>query len=356
MRPDSVARSAFLLLLVGTTYLMYVIFKPFLPGILWAVVLTVAFYPVYLRLVEKFHGRSWAASGLLSVLVAAFIVVPAVLAAVKVGQAAVKGYAWLEAQQGDGGDFFSTVGSLPWVVAIKERVGQYVDLSQVNLRSTAIEGLRNLGQIVIGKTRTFVTSVFGTLVTVFVALLTMTVLFHEGTRLVQYIRRILPLGPEDKEAMLRLLEGVTRSVFFGALATALLQGVLGGIGFAVVGLPAAVTFGALMFFCALLPTGTVLVWGPAVIWLFIDGHPVKALILLIWGAAVVSTADNIVRPYLVGRGVKVHTLLVFFGILGGIVSFGLIGVFLGPIVISLFFFLLEVARRDFLPASPGGTA
>jgi predicted PurR-regulated permease PerM len=102
--------------------------------------------------------------------------------------------------------------------------------------------------------------------------------------------------------------------------------------------------------------GTAVVWGPAVIWLFVDGHPIKALILLVWGAAVVSTADNLVRPYLVGRGVKMHTLLVFFGILGGIVAFGLIGVFLGPIVIALFLFLVEVARREYFEPSSGEAA
>jgi predicted PurR-regulated permease PerM len=335
---------------------MYLIFKPFLPGFTWAVVLTVAFHPLYLRLVERFRGRAWAAAGLLSVLVAAFVVVPCILAAVNVAQGVAKAYAWLMAQQDSGETFLANVATLPWVEALQERIGQYVDLSQVDLRATAISALQGAGALLLGQTRNLVAGVLGAVVTVFVTLLTMTVLFHEGTRLLGFVRRILPLSTEDKDAMLRDLTGVTRSVFFGALATALLQGVLGGIGWAIVGLPQPITFGAAMFFCALLPVGTAVVWGPAVLWLFFDGHPGKALVLLIWGAAVVSTADNFVRPYLVGRGVKVHTVLIFFGILGGIVSFGLIGVFLGPIVISLFLFLVEVARRDYLEPGAGEAA
>lgn len=351
MGSDSVGRLAFLLLLVGTSYLMYLIFKPFLPGFAWALVLAVAFDPLYLRLVHRFRGRAWAAAGLLATLVAAFVVVPSVLAAVKVAQGVAQGYAWLEAQQDAGESFLANVATLPWVGVLREKIGQYIDLSQFDLGETAKSALQGAGNLLLGQTRTFVASAIGTVVTVFVALLTMTVLFHEGPRLLQFVRRILPLKSEDEDALLRELTAVTRSVFFGALATALLQGVLGGIGFAIVGLPAALTFGAAMFFCALLPGGTALVWGPGVVWLFVDGHPVKALILLVWGAAVVSTADNILRPYLVGRGVRLHTILVFFGILGGLVSFGLVGVFLGPVVITLFLFLVDVARRDALGAS-----
>jgi len=356
MESGSVARAAFLLLLVGTSYLMYLIFKPFLPGFAWALVLTVAFHPLYLRLVRRFRGRTWAAAGLLSVLVAAFIVVPCILAAVKVAQGVASGYTWLEERQDAGEDLLSHVASLPWVETVREKIEDYVDLSRIDLRRTVISAAQAAGAVLIGQTRTLVASVLGAVFTIFVTLLTTTVLFHEGATVLGFVRRILPLQPADKDAMLRVLTGVTRSVFFGALATALLQGLLGGIGWVIVGLPSAVTFGAAMFFCALLPIGTALVWGPAVLWLLFDGHPGKALILLIWGAAVVSTADNFLRPWLVGRGAKMHSVLLFFGILGGIVSFGLVGVFLGPIVISLFLFLVEVARRDFLEPSAGGTA
>src|SRR5262245_124057 len=333
MGSDTVGRAAFLLLFVGTTYLMYLIFKPFLPGFAWAVVLAVAFHPLYLRLVARFRGRAWAAAGVLATAVAAFVVVPCVLAVVKVGQGVAKGYAWLAAQQDTGEGFLTNIASLPWVVTLQEKLGRYIDLSQVDLRETAMSTLQGLGNLLLGQTRTFVAGAIGTLVTVFVALVTMTALFHEGSRLLKFTRRLLPLDAKDQDAMFRELTAATRAVFFGALATALLQGVLGGIGWAIVGLPSALTFGAAMFFCALLPVGTVIIWGPGVVWLFVDGHPWKALILLVWGAAVVSTVDNLVRPYLVGKGVKLHKLLVFFGILGGIVTFGLVGVFLGPIVI-----------------------
>jgi predicted PurR-regulated permease PerM len=101
-----------------------------------------------------------------------------------------------------------------------------------------------------------------------------------------------------------------------------------------------------MFLCALLPE-TPRLWGPAVIFLFTTGHPWKAGILLVWGVLAVSSVDNLLRPMFIGRGVKLPVMLIFLGTLGGMLAFGLIGLFTGPLVITIFLFLLEVVRRDF---------
>ncbi len=346
MRSENAARALFVGLLALTLYLMYLIFRPLLPGIAWAIVLAVAFQPVYARLARWLKGREWTAAVLMSVLVGAFIVVPAVLAVIRVGQGLMGAYAWLSARATPGGTSLVDLSRVPWVSDFLAWLGQYVDVSKLDFEGMALSVLKTLGNALASRTSGFVADALATLLTVVVMLVTMAVLFHEGPRLMALVRQFLPLSDEDKEQALRQLRDVTRSVFFGVLFTAAAQGVLGGIGIAFTGLPSAVTFGAAMFFAALLPAGTVIVWGPAALWLLLAGHPWKALFLVVWGIGVVSMADNLLRPLFIGRGVQLHTLLVFFGILGGMLAFGLIGLFTGPLVITLFLFLLEVARRD----------
>jgi predicted PurR-regulated permease PerM len=204
---------------------------------------------------------------------------------------------------------------------------------------------------VAGHTTAFVTNAVSSVLTFVILLVTMVVLFQEGPRVLELARRFLPLAERDKDAAIEQLQQVTRSVFFGVLLTALVQAVLGGIGTAVVGLPSPALFGAAMFFAALLPGGTALVWGPATVWLFATGHPWKGGVLLVWGLAV-SSVDNLLRPLFIGRGARTHMLLVFFGIFGGMLAFGLVGLFIGPLVITSFLFLIDVARREFFPEEP----
>ncbi len=357
MRSENAARALFVGLLALTLYLMYLIFRPLLPGIAWALVLAVAFQPLYARLVRWLKGWEWAAAILLSALVAAFIVVPATVAVLRVGQGLFEAYDWLNAHVAQGGSGVVNLTSVPWVSDFLEWLGQYVDLQKLDVQAMALSVLKTLGNAVAARTTGFVANALQTLMTFAVLLVTLAVVFHEGPRVIAIVRQFLPLSERDKEEAIRQLRDVTRSVFFGVILTAMTQAILGAIGIAIAGLPAAITFGAAMFFAALLPAGTVIIWGPAAIWLLATGHPWRALFLVIWGVAIVSMVDNFIRPIFIGRGVQMHTLLVFFGIFGGMLAFGLVGLFIGPLVIALFLFLLEVARRDFfretLPASTG---
>lgn len=355
MSSENAARAVLVALLVLTLYLMYLIFKPFLPGIAWAIVLTVAFEPLYRRLVGWLRGREWTAAILLSALVAAFIAVPSVLAVLKVAHGIADAYAWAEERAATGGSILSDVEANPWVARLMGWVRAHVDVAALDLQSMTLSAFKAVGGSLAGQTRALVANVIGTGLTLIVLLVTMTVLFHEGPRLVQAVRWFLPLSEEDKEAVFRNLRDVTRSVFFGVLLTALVQAIVGAIGFAVVGLPSPITFGTAMFFCALLPMGTAVVWAPAALWLFLAGHPVKGAFMLVWGMGVVGLVDNFLRPYFIGRGLRMHMLLVFFGVFGGMLAFGLIGLFTGPLVITLFLFLMEIVRRDLFPEGKGAT-
>lgn len=343
-----VFRGVFVALFALTLYLMYRIFVPFLPGIAWAVVLVVAFSPVYERMLRWFRGRAWLAAGTLSLALAAFVVVPAVLAAIQAGKGAVEGYHWLQSLRESGGAETDLLERVPALKDAREFAGRFVDVESIDLEDMALSALKTVGNALAGKSAEFVANAVQTLLTFVVMLVTMASLFHDGPAMVQAARRFLPMSEADRDALFLELRQVTRSIFFGVLATALVQGTLGAIGFAIVGIPQPVTFGAAMFFFALLPGGTAIVWGPAAIWLFATGSWGKAVFLLIWGVVAVSSIDNVLRPLFIGRGVRLNTLLIFFGLFGGMLAFGLVGLFLGPLIITLFLILVEVARRDLL--------
>jgi predicted PurR-regulated permease PerM len=135
-------------------------------------------------------------------------------------------------------------------------------------------------------------------------------------------------------------------VFVSVGLTAAVQAGLGTIALLVLGVPNAFTLGATMFFAALLPGGTAIVWLPVGIWLGMNGHPWKAVILIAWGAGVIGTIDNVLRPYFAKDGVKLPTMLLFLGLVGGLFAFGIVGLFVGPIALYLLRELMTAVRQE----------
>lgn len=348
MSSDYAARAIFLGLFALTLYLVYRIFLPFLPGIAWAIVLSVVFEPIYTRLVRLLRGREMLAAILLSTLVAAFIVVPAVLIVMRVAQGLVGVYTWLE-QEVRSGQLLARLQDSSWAGRALAWVDEHAKLGDIDLQAMALSAVKAAGAALASRTGAIVANALETVLGLLVVLLTMTVLFPARPRLVAAVRRYLPLSEKDKDEVLAELRDVTRAVFYGVGLTALVQAVLAAIGFFIAGVPNALVLGAVLFIFALLPGGPTLIWGPAAVWLFATGHPGRGVFLVVWGMIIVGTADNVVRPIFIGRGVKLHMMLVFFGTLGGLMTFGLLGLFIGPLIITAFLAFLEVARRGFFP-------
>jgi predicted PurR-regulated permease PerM len=160
-------------------------------------------------------------------------------------------------------------------------------------------------------------------------------LFTNRARITETLTEALPVPDGDAKRIVQDLILLTRSMFTSVVLTAAVQAALGGAALLALGVPHVLSLTAVMFFCAVLPGGTAVVWVPAAIWLAANGHPAKAVILFIWGAGVVSTIDNVLRPLFAGKGVELPTTVLVFGTLGGMLAFGLVGLFLGPIVLYL---------------------
>ena len=182
----------------------------------------------------------------------------------------------------------------------------------------------------------------------FVMLYAMFSFLINGPALLNRIMGYAPLSQADKEEMLRVGLSVSRATVKGTLIIGIIQGTLGGLGFAVVGIEAAVFWGAVMAVLSILPgIGATLIWAPAVIYLLMTGQTLPGIGLLVWSAGVVGTIDNVLRPTLVGRDTQMPDLLILLSTLGGLALFGASGLVLGPILAALFMTVLAVYSRVF---------
>ena len=212
----------------------------------------------------------------------------------------------------------------------------------VDLRAAAISGLQRVAQFLAVQAPVILGSTLGLVFSFLVMIAGMPILFSKGETLVEALASALPLPLEDARRILGDIGDMTRSVFVSVGLTAAVQAALAGAAFFALGVPRPLSLTAVMFFAAILPGGVVLVWAPVALWLAAAGHTGSALVMAGWGAGVVGTIDNVLRPLLAGRGVKIDGTTLFLGMIGGLIAFGLVGLFLGPILL----FATTRARRD----------
>jgi predicted PurR-regulated permease PerM len=167
----------------------------------------------------------------------------------------------------------------------------------------------------------------------------------DGDAMLRRARKFIPLEEAYKERLVEHLSGITRAIVFGMSMTALMQGLVLGIGFSIAGLPSPVVFGVLGALVAMLPVGgTALVWVPAALWLFFDGRWGYGIFMVAWGA-MLSLLDSVLKPLLISGRASISALVVFIGVLGGIAAFGAIGIVAGPVILSLVLALIEFAEE-----------
>jgi predicted PurR-regulated permease PerM len=188
----------------------------------------------------------------------------------------------------------------------------------------------------------------GALLTLVVSLWTMYYVLVDWPRIARHLERVLPLSPVHTRALVDEFRDVGRRAFLGTVAGAFIQGTVAGVGFAVFGVPQPATWATLLGVLSFIPVvGTILGWLPPALWLLTTGHPVRALLLVVWSLVLVMAAnDYVIRPRLVGGGGDAHPLLMLVALLGGISVFGVAGVIVGPIIMSLFVASAHIYERE----------
>ena len=228
---------------------------------------------------------------------------------------------------------------------------QWIDektpLSAAELQQWLVDGARRALEFAVSSGRQVLLGAVGAVIGLLLTLFILYFFFRDGDQMAGRLLRVIPADESRKTRLVAQLSDVIRAVVFGALATALIQGALMGVAFEIAGLPSPVVFGFVTSLVALLPVaGTALVWVPATIALYAQGRPGWALFLLLWGALLVGSVDNILKPRLISGRARIATLPVFFGVIGGLAAFGPIGLFAGPLVIALALALLGFVEES----------
>jgi predicted PurR-regulated permease PerM len=225
-------------------------------------------------------------------------------------------------------------------------LGKYVDLSGVDFRSALLKWVDGASRFLVGLSGRALSNLLFLVLEIVVVFFTLFFLFRDGSWIQQRIGSVLPLTSEQSTRLVsRVSETIVASVH-GGIAVGLAQGLLTGIALWILGLSSPVLWGLVAALASLIPlVGTGLVWVPATAALAVEGHWIKALILLTWGAAVVAQIDALVRPYIMSGRAKMHNLFIFFALLGGVKAFGFIGVFMGPVIVSVTIALLDMLRE-----------
>jgi predicted PurR-regulated permease PerM len=325
------------LLVVGTVLVL----RPFIISLILAAVLAYASWPVYEWLLARLHERTGRAATLMTVLLLLTLVTPFAIMAVSLVDNAVELLrllraalnrplpeppVWLDSLPLAGAYFKGK-----WLSLMQEEEGalllqvkQY--LLQLPLRDWAITAGSALGQGVVLIT-------FSVLICFF--------FYRDGPAITARVQAVMEhLAGHRARQLIEITAGTVSRVVNGILGTALAQSVLALIGFWIAGVPGAMLLGLLTFFLSIIPMGPPLVWLPAAVWLYFQGQPGWAIFMLAYGMLVISSIDNVVKPYLISRGGTLPLLLVFMGVLGGLMTFGFIGVFLGPVILAIGYALL----------------
>lgn len=343
-------------LIILSFYLFYVVISPFLVPIVWAMILAFVFYPVYRRLNHRLRGRKSLSALVMTAFVVILIVFPSVYILSMLTHEAISAYAFFENGLKTGR--FQSILELkdhPIIQGLWNQLNQYVDLSEIDLNSLLLENVRRVSAFAINQTSRIIRGFSFIIVNFCLVIISLYYVFKDGDQLLRKIREAIPLVPQDRDLLFARLEEMVYATIYGGIFVALLQGFLGGVAFWFLGLSSAVFWGTIMAFLSFLPiVGPFLVWGPVVLYFFFQGSFLKGIVLLAWGGAVVGLSDNFLRPILISKRTKLHTMLLFFGVLGGMKSFGLLGLIVGPLVVTVCITILDIYSEKAAQTAPSG--
>jgi predicted PurR-regulated permease PerM len=319
---------ALVLVLSGVTvillYLCYVLLLPFLPVLAWALAFGIIARPLHDRIARRV-SKPGLAAGLTTALVTLALIAPLILVAQTMFDQGLNAYQQLK---GGGFDRFrAVIARNPTLAPVLRRVERQVNVER------EVENLgRSIGPRLPGVVTGSLRAGAGVLITIF----TLFFFFRDRAAALQVVRSLLPLSHDEVNDLFRIVSDTVYATVYGSVVVAAVQGSMGGIMFWILGLPAPLLWGFVMAVLATIPVlGTFVIWMPAALFLMLEGSVAKGLILIAYGSLAIGLIDNILYPSLVGSRMRLHTLPVFFAVVGGIAAFGISGLVIGPVVMSL---------------------
>ncbi|HOC56966.1 MAG TPA: AI-2E family transporter [Verrucomicrobiota bacterium] len=316
-----------------------IVLRPFVSALLWAVVLCFSSWPLYRRLLQVLGNRRTLAAGLMTLIMVLVLLMPFVIIGTTLGSSikelTLATRDWI---QGGPPDVPAWLEKVPIVGATAVEYWQSLAHDTARLWTQAQRFVEPVSAWLIRAGLALVGGLLELALSIFIAFF----LFRNGVSAAQRLAAAIErIGGERGHYLLEVAGKTVRGVVYGILGTALAQAVLAGIGFTIAGVPGPALLALLTFFLSVVPVlGTALVWGPAAFWLFNQGSTGWAIFVVIWGLGV-ANIDNFIKPWLISQGSDMPFILIFFGVLGGAIAFGFIGVFLGPTLLAVGFRLVE---------------
>jgi predicted PurR-regulated permease PerM len=281
----------------------------------------------------------------MTLLVILVIIIPSTLLIVSLANEVVGGYHELQEmiKTGQLEAYLDQIREIPIFNWTWERVNQYIDLTQMDPQRLLIKNLQQVSTFLFNQTtkilKGFSTFVIGFLFT----LLSLYYFFKDGNRLFGRLKDALPIPSKERDLLILRFKEMIYATIYGGILIAVIQGILGGMIFWVLGISSPILWGTAMGFLSFIPIGgTALIWVPAAILLFIQGAFLKGIILVGLGAFGISLVDNLLRPFFISSKTNIHPLLLFFAVLGGVQAFGLVGLAIGPLIATLCLTLIEI--------------
>lgn len=355
MDTQRAARLVGIAAIAGLAVACFLVLRPFISALLWAAILAFSTWPAFAFLRDRLGlGSAWAAALMVT---AMFLTVglPIVLATptrreeVEALRASIEALL-LQGLPGLG----SWLASLP---VVGGWIGEWLGDARFDLLGLA-GLLRPYAGTITQQAVAVLLAALSGLAEFLLAILLAFFFYRDGPAMAERVELMMArLGGETGSRMLRLAADVTRGVVWGLVGTAVAQGVLAGIGFSIAGVPEPLLLAVVTGVISFLPIGAPLVWIPATLWLFTQGQTGWGIFMGLYGVLVISSVDNIIRPWAIARGANLPLLLTLLGALGGVLAFGFLGLFLGPVVLAVGFALMldfaggeRAGARD--PSSP----
>jgi predicted PurR-regulated permease PerM len=323
----------------------FIITQPFIYPVAAAIILAVVFYPAHQRILSWTKGKPGTAS-LLSTLALLFLFgVPLFIIIMLAANEAVTAAQYLtrrSAEQGGFTLFLTTMGERGL-----KFLGRWIDVSKYDIRGAVTSHVQQAGVLVLGSGASILGNFARLIAKSLIALVVVFFLFRDGKDWIRRAEKIIPLSPGQARKLFSNISDTIVANVYGILSVGLAQGVLTGIAMAIVGAESPLLLSLCAAFASIVPVvGAALVWVPAGLYLIFTGATWKGVFVLVWGVAVISMADNIIRPWVVSGKVELHPLVLLFFILGGVEAFGFLGLFLGPVIASVLAVLFDMTREQ----------
>lgn len=335
----------FFFLLIVVSFFAYKMFAPFLSAIFIAAAIAILLRRVYLWFYKKTGNRAVLSSVLASLIALFVIILPIVGVVSLVANEAINAVERVMVADSPEHKFAYKVITQVEDLGVTQAliVNPKELLENDDIRAT----MQNVGQGTIAIIQKTSKGVVDSIIWIFVMFFSLFYFFIDGKRIVQRIMDLSPLPNHHEQVLVKKFVSMTRATFKGTVVIGLIQGTLGGLAVLIAGVPSVVIWTVIMIVLSIIPAiGAALVLIPMGIILILSGSVWEGVFLLV-AALLISNVDNLLRPKMVGSDTQMHTLLVFFATLGGLIAFGIIGFIVGPIIMALFIALWEIYAKEF---------